>query len=73
MPKWTVTIAANVRAYATVEIEADDEDAAWQRAKDIVSAPAMWSEPEMADDVFFVPEYDTLDDFELLDDLRLET
>jgi hypothetical protein len=70
MTKYFVTIAANVRAYATVEIEAANEDAAWQRAKDIAASENIWDEPEI-EDVTFEPEYDTLDEFEPLEDLEV--
>jgi len=71
MKKYTVTIAANVRAYATVTIEAADEDAAWQRAKDIAAALPDWTqgEPTEIDGVVFEPDYATLTDFEALDDI----
>jgi tRNA/tmRNA/rRNA uracil-C5-methylase (TrmA/RlmC/RlmD family) len=64
--KFYVCIAANVRAYAGVEIEAKDEEAAWARAKALASATCIFQEPEM-EDVLFEPEWDTLDDFEALD------
>lgn len=73
---YTVTIACNVRAYATVEIEAADEEAAQRRAEELVDElknPSNYKHesPEL-EDVVFNPEYDTLNDYELLDDLRME-
>jgi len=68
MAKYSVTIAANVRAYATVEIEAADGEAAWRRVEAIIDSPEIWSEPEFAG-AYFQPEFDTLDDFSALFDL----
>jgi hypothetical protein len=71
MKTYTVTIAANVRAYATIEIEAADEHAAWQRATDIAAAleNGAQGEPAEMDGVVFEAAYDTISDFEALEDL----
>jgi len=69
MPKFSVTIAATVRAYAVIEIDAADEDAASQRAGAV--ALLGWSAPEMKD-VVFDPAWDSLDDFEALEDVVKE-
>jgi len=67
MPKYSVTIAANVRAYATIRIRATDAEAAQQRAGAI--ALLGWSAPEMQGAVFN-PMWDTLDDLEALEDVN---
>lgn len=65
---YTVTIAANVRAYATIEIQAADEDAALKRADEIAASDNIWGEPEIKNEnVVFEAAYDTLCDFEALD------
>jgi hypothetical protein len=68
MMKFTVTLAANVRAYTTIEIEAADEEAAFERAKAIADSP--WAHP--GTDMVFNPDYSTLSDIEVLDDLMFD-
>ena len=72
MKTYRFTIAADVRAYGTVQIEAEDLDAAWQRAKDIAAAMNGESHeepPEMAD-VQMKPEYEFTESYEALDDIE---
>jgi hypothetical protein len=69
MPKYSVTIAANLRAYATIIVKATDPEAAQARANDITNSLNMWREPEMEDAVFD-PAWDALDDFEALEDVN---
>jgi hypothetical protein len=72
MAKFNVTLAGNVRAYACVTIEADNEDAAWQRAKDIAASDNIWGEPEIACGVTFDPSFDDIYDIEALEDCGLD-
>jgi hypothetical protein len=69
MKTYTITVAANVRAYATIEIEAENEEAAEQRVQEIKALVRIWDAPEMQNEnVVFEAAYDTLDDVELLED-----
>jgi hypothetical protein len=70
MPKYTITLAGNMRAYYDVEIEAEDADAALARAQHLAENQEEWGEPaapEMSE-AYFRPESDTLDDIEALED-----
>ena len=70
MAQYSVLIAANIRAYATIVVEAEDEDAAYHRAEDITWAQRIWYEPEMAG-VTFEPNFDCIEDFAVADDPEL--
>lgn len=70
--KYRFTIACDVRAYGTVEVEAADRDAAWARACEI--ADEMNAEdgevpPEM-EGVVMKAEYDLDQSYEVLDDIE---
>jgi hypothetical protein len=69
MPKFMITVAANVRAYGCMMVEAEDEEAAWVRAKEAVADYN--HSPEMQD-VLFDPAYDSLSDFEVLEDCGID-
>ena len=75
--KYQVTLAADLRAYATVTVEAPDEDVAWNKVRAIMhkqeksefglgAGYVMDLNGILSD---FEPDYDTLDGFELLEDL----
>jgi hypothetical protein len=68
MKTYQVSLAAWCRAYATVTIEAYTEDHARIRAREILVAQGR-SAIDRSGDVELEADYDTLDDFELLDDL----
>ncbi len=70
MAKYSVTIAANIRAYTTITIEAESEDAACERVEDII-AMGFWNEPETAGKCFD-PEFDMIDDFAAVDYVEIE-
>lgn len=63
--KYQVTIGAGVRAYATITVEAPDEDVAWNEARTILYA----LQDSMGKMVEFEADYETLHDLELLEDL----
>jgi hypothetical protein len=71
MTKFTVTLAADVRAYALLDIEAADEDAAMKRAKEIARALNNGVASEIRELSFELPvfetEYDTLSNCEWID------
>lgn len=72
MNTYTITLAANVRAYARVEIEAEDEAAAIKQG-DAIAAALNKDEYAAAEaialsfETVFDPEYDTLMDCEMID------
>jgi hypothetical protein len=74
MPRYTATFAANVRAYACVTVIAADEDAAHERFKQIADVmnnnPEDW--PAEVANTLFEPEYDTLGDYDYLEDCGLD-
>ena len=72
MKTYQFTIAGNVRAYGTVVIEAEDEEAAEKRAQEIVAAMNSCTAPEPSEmaDVVFDAAYDTLDEFDSLEDVE---
>jgi hypothetical protein len=73
MKTYQVSLAAWCRAYATVTIEAYTEDHARIRAREICAAQerSNFGRGEfVADIVEFVADMDTLDDFDVLDDLE---
>lgn len=62
MATFTIEIAASLRAYGSVTIEAPSLDAAQAEAAKLCAAA--WKDPRFPT---FDPEYDTLDDFEVID------
>jgi len=74
MPKYNATFAASVRAYATVTVEAADEDAAHARFKELAAAMADgggdW--PAEACNARFDPDWEQLDEIEYLDDCGID-
>ena len=75
--KYQVTLAADLRAYATITVEAPDEDVAWNKARAIMHKQEKSEFGLGAGYVVdlngilsdFEPDCDTLDGFELLEDL----
>jgi hypothetical protein len=63
--KYQVTIGADLRAYATVTVEAPDEDVAWNEARKVLHV----LQDSMGKMVEFEADYQTLHDLELLEDL----
>jgi hypothetical protein len=63
--KYQVTIGAGVRAYATITVEAPDEDVAWNKARTTLQI----LQDSMGKMVEFEADYETLHDLELLEDL----
>jgi hypothetical protein len=73
VPKFNATIAADVRAYACVTVDAEDEEAAHDRFKAIAAALARGEKtPETATTVFD-PDFDTLAEYEYLEDCGIDT
>jgi hypothetical protein len=64
--KYQVTIGADLRAYATVTVEAPDEDVAWNEARKVLQI----LQDSMGKMVEFEADYETLHDLELLEDLQ---
>lgn len=67
---YTATVACDVRAYATVEIEADTRAEAAQRVKEIILQLKMGLDPDEMECSTFKVEWDTAQGYESLDDLE---
>jgi hypothetical protein len=63
--KYQVTIGADLRAYATITVEAPDEDVAWNKARKVLHV----LQDSMGKMVEFEADYQTLHDLELLEDM----